>query len=167
MHLDLLKENSLSRKRGVTVVEAVMGITILATVLLFTSNAIGQFVAFGRTQVDRTKALFIAEEMMEATRFVRDASWTTFANLNPGTTYYIAFGTSTLSVTTTPQTIGGLVPRFSVAQVYRANVSSDIVASTSGVSKSVDQNTRLVEVNVSYGASQPITLYQYLANIAP
>lgn len=157
-----------NRRLGITAIETIVGVTLIAVVLLFTINAVTQFLSFGRQQVDRTQALYLAEQTLESVRFVRDSGWSNISGLSNGTTYYVAIGTSTIRATTTPQTLNGLTPYFKLSSVYRTNADNDIVASTSGVSKSVDANTRLVEATVAYGtSSSTVTLSEYLTNLLP
>lgn len=154
--------------RGVSAVETVIGVSLIAVVLLFSMSAVAQFVSFGRDQVEKTRALYLAQGTLEATRLIRDGSWGTFSGLTLNTTYYVAYSSTTVSATTVPQVFDGLTPRFKVMSVYRASANSDIVASTSGVGKSVDPFTKHIEATVPYGTDGAvITLSQYLADIAP
>lgn len=157
-----------SQSRGIGSIEVVIGAAILAVVLVFCIGAVGQFAAFGRLQVERTQALFLAQDTLEGVRLLRDASWSDFDALSLNTSYYIAFGPSSLSATLVPQTVGDHVPRFKIMSAYRATGNSDLVASTSPVSKSVDTHTKLIEVTVPFGSStQSIVLQEYLGDIAP
>jgi len=55
-----------ARSKGVSAIEAVVGVSIAAMVVLFTTNAIVLFVSEGLKTADRTRALFLAEEGLEA-----------------------------------------------------------------------------------------------------
>lgn len=154
-------------QRGVGSIEVVIGVTIASLIILFSVNAITRFITLGADQVERVQALYLAEEALEATRFLHDENWSDITSLTNGTTYYIDFSGSTIEATTTPILIDGIFSQtFVLTEVYRAISDDDIVASTSPESKIIDTDTRFVTANVAWeGASATTTLEQYLADI--
>lgn len=152
--------------RGMSAIEVVIGVSIAALILIFASNAIAQFVSSGRTIADKTEALYLAEEGQEFMRFIRDNSWTTVSGLTDGTMYYFSTST-TIDVTTVPETIQNFKRSVVVTNVYRDLTSNDIVSSSTPGS-AVDPNTRYVTVTVGWGVpTTTISLTSILANPNP
>lgn len=117
---------------------------------------------------NQVRANFLAEEGLEALRFLRDTSWSAnFASLNTGTTYYPLFnsGGPSWSITTSnPGFIDGLYARsFTVASVNRD--ASDNIVSSGGT---LDPNTKEFRVSVSWqerGVYSTTTVSTYLSDI--
>lgn len=154
-------------QQGVGSIEIVIGVTIASLIILFSINAIARFITLGADQVERVQALYLAEEVLEATRFLHDENWSDIASLTNGTTYYIDFSGSTIEATTTPILVNGIFSQtFVLIEVYRAVADDDIVASTSPESKVIDSDTRFVIASVAWGGTgATTTLEQYLADI--
>src|SRR3989338_2385750 len=83
-------------KLGFGLVEIVVASAIIS-VSIFSLSAVS--VIGNRLQsqsLEKIRANFLAEEGLEAMRFLRDKSWNTnLANLSVGTNYYINFSTTT------------------------------------------------------------------------
>ena len=120
---------------------------------------------FANTQ--KAKAVFLAEEGMEAVRFIRDGGWTSNINaLTPGTTYYLEFDGLIWKSTITPEVVDGVFSRsFVLDDAYRLTAGSDLVPSTSGSSKAIDPETIQVTVEVSWGENSVIEMTTYLTNL--
>lgn len=155
------------KKRGMLAIEVAFGVSIAMLVVVFTTYAVARFASYGRESLDRARAVFLAEEGVELMRYLRDSSWTNMSSLQNGTPYYFSISTSTIATTPTPFLIDGKYVRTVVVYpAYRATSGDDLVASTSAVSKSVDDDTKLVTVSVSWGMStSTVSLSSYLTNI--
>lgn len=116
-----------------------------------------------RTQ-DLARANFIAEEGVDAMRYLRDAGWAVnMALLAPNTNYYVVLATSSSqwSVgTADPGLIDGLFRRVISVQSVMRNGNDDIVSS-GGIT---DTNTLKIISTVSWGRGTT-SVETYLANI--
>lgn len=148
------------------VIEVVIGAAIVTLVLSFSIAAVNQFFIVGKKNADRVAATYLAQEGVEATRFMRDVSWASIASLPVDTPRYLDITPSAISITATPEVIGAFERTIFIRDVYRANAGDDIVPSTSAVTKTLDPETKLVEVIVSAPSSGvQVTLGAYLTNL--
>lgn len=111
------------------------------------------------------KATFLAEEGLEAMRFLRDVSWSAnILSLIPDTEYRLVFESNTWKATTTNTFIDDIYDRvITLSLVYR-DASDDIVASGG----TLDSDTRLIRSSVSWKAGSATTtkfVSTYLSNI--
>ncbi|MFH0804483.1 MAG: hypothetical protein V1896_02690 [Candidatus Zambryskibacteria bacterium] len=110
------------------------------------------------------QASFLAEEGIEAVKFMRDNSWTSdIAPLIPGVFYTLTFDGTVWGTTTTPAFIANRFDRrISVTNVFR-DISGNIANSGSP-----DPNTKKVLVEVSWQKDISTTTRQittYVSNI--
>lgn len=155
-----------SGSSGFGLVEAVVGAAIIASTLLGVVAAAQ--LAFRATKEANLKlrALFLAEEGLEAARILRDASFS--KNISPlvlGTDYYLNFSGGNWQLTTTapPLTDDVFDRRIRLAAVSRSS-SDDIVVSGG----TLDPNTKEVTVSLNWtnrGQSANIAFSTYLANL--
>lgn len=152
--------------RGSGLIEVIVGLAIMTFVLALSVNAVGQFYAVSRKNVDRVAATYLAEEGIEAMRFLRDGSWPAFAAVPTDTPRYLDISAAGVSITTVPEVVRGFARTVIVRDAYRATATDDVVASTSSVSMAVDPGTRLVEVSVHAPATDSaVTLGAYFTNV--
>lgn len=138
-----------------------IGISIAALILVFVVHSVTRFASIGREMIDKTAALYIAEDGMEIVRFIRDDSWTNISSLTNGATYYLNVSSTTLAITGTPETVGIFSRSFVVDEVERG-ATDDIVVS--GVT---DPGSKYVTVTVTWdGGTESVSLTSVLANIA-
>jgi hypothetical protein len=150
--------------RGITAVEVVIGVSIAALVLIFTTNAIVRFVNVGLDIADKTEALYLAEDALEILRFIRDEDWNEVGELTTGTTYYLDVSPSTVAITGTPEIVGTYARSFVTAPVYRDNASDDIVPSGAGTY--ADADSKYVTATVSWdGGAESVSLTAILTDI--
>jgi hypothetical protein len=149
--------------RGFNLVEAVVSVTLAASFILALS-AINTFyvrIALGHEQVIR--ASFLAEEGLEAARYMRDESWTNKVGvLTPGVEYYLYFSGTSWQATTTVTEPAGFERRIKFDAVSR-DTNADI--SELGT---LDPNTRLVTSSVAWserGATTTKVISMYLTNL--
>ena len=146
--------------RGVTIFEIMIGIGLVSLILVFTTHAITRFVEVGGDIADKTEALYLAEESLEALRFLRDGSWSTVSGLTDGTEYYLSISSTTIGVTTTPEWVGIFRRSFVIDSVERDG-NDDIV--TSGTP---DGDSKYITASVSWGApTSTVSLTTILADL--
>jgi hypothetical protein len=152
------------RSKGNTVVEVIVAASILAVVAVAFLATFATITQFHEKDMLMIKGGLLAEEGIETVRLIKSNGWPSLASLTPDTPYYFELGTSTWSVTTTPELVDGAFYRyFKVSQVMR-DASEDIV-SVGGV---VDPNTFLIESNVSWqwrGATSTVIYDSYMTNL--
>jgi type II secretory pathway pseudopilin PulG len=159
--MNALKRNTIyERACGVTAVEMLVGMSILAVMFTAVSFSIMQFINTGRNVAERTQALFLAEEAIEMVRYIRDAEWEHIEELNDGTTYYLAVTGGTIGTTTVPEVIGEYTRSFVIESVER-NANDDIV-----VSGTPDPSSKYVTATVSWGNPlESVSLTSIIADI--
>jgi len=155
------------RSRGISVIEIAIGVSIAALAVAFTAHAIARFASSGRENLNRARAALLAEEGIEVMRYLRDSSWTSLSSMTVGTPYFLNIATTTIATTTSSSLIDNTYRRtVTLYPAYRANSGEDLVASTSAVAKTIDTDTKLVTVSVSWGTpTSTVSLSTYLTNI--
>ncbi len=155
------------KRRGVTAIEVVVGVSIAGIILVYAIYAITQFVNSARDVTVKTEALYLAADGIELIRFVRDSNWSTISNLNVNQTHYLSVATTSITVTNSPETVGNLTRSFVVERVYRDATSDDIVASTTAGAVQ-DTNARYITVTVaSTNPVAQVSLSALVANLDP
>lgn len=150
------------KKEGFSVVEILLGISILSVVLFFSVDAVHRFTQSGRVQMERVQALYKTQETLEAVRFIRDSNWATFAALSSDSTLYVYWEAGGPTVTTTAQVVDGFTTAFQSAEVRRHATTEDIVLS-GGV---IDTDTKFVTATTTW-SSGSLSLSTYLTEISP
>lgn len=157
------KINIRTSNRGSILVEIIVGAAILSVVSL---TFLGTFAFLSRLhQRDMLiiKGDLLAEEGLEAVRYIRSTGWFELSSL-VGATRYIELGTSSWGITTTPEIIDGVFSRTLKIYSVERDISQDIVSS-GGI---VDPDTLLAEVTVSWewrGTTSSVTYKTYVTNI--
>ncbi len=150
---------------GLTLVEVLIAASI---VLVFVVALTGVHSLYLRTALKSgnvIKATYLAEEGIEAVRFLRNTSWdTNIATLILDTNYGMVFNGTTWQASTTNTTIDGMFVRTVVFSAVYRDSSQDIVISGG----TLDPNTLKVTSTVSWdspGASSNKVISTYLTNI--
>lgn len=152
-----------AKQSGVTLIEVIVGISIVAVTLIAIGFGVNAYVEARRELITETKSSYLIEEGYEIIRAIRDNNWNTIEALTTGTTHYLTVSTTTLAVSTTPEIIDTTYRRsFVVRAVYR-NASSDIVPSSS-TGATVDAGSRQIDVSVA-GPTGTTTLSAILSNL--
>jgi len=163
------KINLMPKNRGFGLLEIVIASAIIAGTIFSLAFVFLISHKLANESSNEIRANFLAEEGLEALRFLRDRSWSAnLASLNTSTTYYLSFNSSNSSWsigTSNPGTIDNLFTRsFTVENVNR-NASDNIVP-TGG---SNDPDTRKFNVTISWtergGAALSTTVSTYLTDI--
>ena len=160
-----MDQGLLSKKRGISLIEVLIGVSILALVTITMLFTMTLFLETRGEVMKKTKALYLAEEGLEVLRYLRDEDWEVFGTeLSTDTVYYFSLSDTEVATTTSPEIIDGTYLReFEIHDVYRNNTSDDIVASTTG-SSYVDSETMEVVVRVGFSDSTT-TVRTLLTNI--
>jgi len=149
--------------KGFTVIEILVGVSLLALIVIFTTHSLTLHFASGALVQQKTKALYLAEEGQEILRYLRDEDWNAITDLTADTQYYFAVATSTVATTTSLELIDTRYTRsFVLREAYR-DANDDLVASTTGGS-SIDTGSYIAEVSVVWGANS-VSLDGLLTNV--
>lgn len=149
--------------KGVSLVEVLVGISILAAMLVVIGNSINNYVAARAALLNNTKATYLAEEGLEIIRAVRDNNWNTIDALPTNTSRYLSVSTTTFSIVTTPEVIDGNFYREFIVRPVHRNASDDIVASTTAGS-TVDDGSRQIDMYVG-GPTGTTTIQAIITNL--
>jgi hypothetical protein len=138
--------SGLPAQAGISVVEALICAAIAGAMLIAIIQAFASYEGAQSRQESAVKGQLLAEEGIEALKFVRNTGWGNLSSIPSGSTKYLYFSGSAWTVTTTPEVIDGLFYRsFSPKSVSRDG-SSNIVSSGG----TIDPNTLFVTVTVSW-----------------
>jgi hypothetical protein len=150
--------------KGSVIIEVVVASAIISLVSLAFLGTLSTLSVFHQKDMLTIKGGLLAEEGLEAVRFVKGSGWSNLSNIPLNTSRYFTLATSSWSVTSTPEIIDGLFYRsFKLNQVSRDG-NDDIVASGG----TVDPNTFFAESSVSWrarNATTTITYKTYVTNI--
>lgn len=152
-----------SNARGNSLVEVVVAAALLSAVAV---SFLGAFSFLSRSHQRDTlavKGALLAEEGIEALRYIRGAGWSGLSSAL-GQTRYLSLGVSSWSFTNDPEVIDGQFYRSVSVSAVSRDAENDIVE-TGGA---VDTNTLLLESTVSWGwrgATSTITYRSYVTNM--
>ena len=137
-----------TNKRGVALVEVLIGVSLITIVVAFVGLAVTQFVNTRNVILSDTKKMYLAEEGYEIVRYLRDENWSNISNLTNNTYYFLQVSTTTLSIGGSSELIDGVYNRsFLVQPVYRD--SSGNIFNTNGAGTTLDSDTKKLIVYVS------------------
>lgn len=137
-----------TNKRGVALVEVLIGVSLITIVVAFVGLAVTQFVNTRNVILSDTKKMYLAEEGYEIVRYLRDENWSNISNLTNNTYYFLQVSTTTLSIGGSSELIDGVYNRsFLVQPVYRNNSGSIVAANGAGAA--LDSDTKKLIVYVS------------------
>jgi len=150
---------------GLTLVEVLVATSIILAFLLALLSAHSLYLKTALSNGETIKATILAEESLEAMRFLRDSSWST--NITPlslDTDYSLIFNTGVWQTDVTNIYVDNIFERrVRLLSVYRDG-SGDITSSGG----TLDPNTVLVVSNVSWlkaGATTTKSISTYLTNL--
>lgn len=137
-----------STQTGLSLVEVIVGVAIIAVLLVVISQIIGTYLSSVRSTQDTVIAVYQAESVLETARIIRDADWSTFVALPLDTTLYPEYAAGTTSLASTnPDPAAAYQTEVHVRSVYRDSMSDELRTSTD-TGTYVDTRGRLVEVTV-------------------
>lgn len=150
-------------KSGFTLVEVLVACVIISTTILALMSATSKGIELSTKALRQVEANMLMEEGVEATKSIRDTSWTTISDLTLNTNYYLSFTNAWALGTTPVSKIDGIFTRTIVfSQVYRD--SNDDISS----SGTLDTGIKKVIVTVNWqssGGTSSKNITFYLANI--
>ena len=152
--------------KGMGLIEIIIGTSIISLSMVGLIAAFNLFIDAGLKNTAKIQAVYLLEEGAEAIRYMRDSGWTAnIDSLSKNSKYYLALESSGWEATTTPVLIDDMFNRtFKIYDVYRRDSDSDIVASTSPDSKTIDQNTVEIWISVVWD-DEEVNSTTYLTNI--
>lgn len=143
----------------VVVASAIMSLVVVAFLGVFATLS-----RFHERDMLAIKGQLLAEEGVEAIRYMKGSGWQALSSLPLGEEAYFVLATSSWGVTTIPETIDGLFYRsFELSAVSRN--SSDSIVATGGT---VDPNTVRARVSVSWpwkNATSTASYETYVTNL--
>lgn len=155
-----MKRGIQKKNTGVTAVEILVGLSIIAILFVVVSFSIMQFINTGKQVAERTQALFLAEEAVEMVRFIRDEKWSYIQDLTDETTYYLNITGSDIATSTSPEVIGIYTRSFEIDSVER-DMNDDIVQSGTP-----DNTSKYVTATVTWGSpANSVSLTSIVADI--
>lgn len=140
----------LQAKNGFGLLEIIIAVAIVSGSLFALAEVSALAVRITQVALAEQQANFLAEEGTENARFARDTSWTTLL---------ASSGTETIDSFTRTTTL---------ENVYRRNSDDDIVPAGSSDPKTLDPNTKKVNVTVSWQdrkGTASTSLSAYLTNL--
>lgn len=146
---------------GVTLVEVMIAIAIIAIMIVVVGYSVLTYVDARTQLLDDTKGLYLAEEGVELLRALRDEDWNTIDALTLGGTYGLAVSTTTIGIAGATEVIDGVFYRSFVVSEVRRDGNDDIDLSGGG---SVDPNTRSITVSV-FGPTGTTSLTSIFTNV--
>lgn len=154
-----------SRRYGFSLIEAVIGVTLITLSLVGLTGAYSFYIKAGFRNTDSLKSSFLLQEGVESVFLMRDDAWSNLSSLIPANWYHLEWNENRWESTTSPQVIDSLFTRtFKLDAVYRRTSDMDIVASSSPDTKALDPNIKKLTVRVTTDAmdKQVVT---YLTNL--
>ncbi|MBA3550754.1 hypothetical protein H0W32_00925 [Patescibacteria group bacterium] len=162
--------NVKSRVKGMSLIEILIGCSIIVIGILALSTTFTKYVTFALNNERTIQAAYLAEEGLEAVTFLREKGWTTYiATVSTSTPRYLAWDSTNLfwKATSTPQYVDGIFLRsISISDVRRNNTTEAISTSTSGTY--YDPNTKNITVSVAYKqgiGTTTQTMSTYITNL--
>lgn len=150
--------------KGSVIVEVVVASAIISAVSLAFLGTLATLSRFHQKDMLSIKGGLLAEEGLEAVRYIKGSGWTNLSSLPLDTPQYLALATSSWGATTTAEVVDGIFYRsFKLSAVYR-DASDDIVSSGG----TLDADTLFAESSVSWAwrnATSTVTYKTYVTNI--
>ena len=151
-------------QKGNTIVEVVVGAAILSVVALAFLGAMATLSRFHERDMLSIKGSLLAEEGIEALRYIKGTGWNNLSSVPAGQTRYLSVSPGVWSITNNPEIIDSVFYRsFKISQVQRS--ATDDIVSSGGA---VDPNTLLLDVWVSWnsrGSTSTTDYKAYITNI--
>jgi type II secretory pathway pseudopilin PulG len=146
MNIQIFKKNT-----GALTFELLISISIFSVMLITLSFAFSQFMHTTRDTADKIEALYLAEDVLEMVRFLRDDEWATIDSLTEDQEYYLSVTPSDITITGSPEYIGEYKRSFKIMSVWR-DTDDHIVTTIPGNSN--DDFSRYVIATVTWGSPE-------------
>jgi len=139
------------KKSGMSLVEVIIAAAIILALSIALISANLSYLRTSNTNIKITKAVYLAEEGVEAVNFIKNNNWADLGNI--GTNYYLYWTGSTWLATTTINVIDGKFERSFFTESVNRDLNDDIVL----VGGATDVNTRKLTVQVSWSDNTATT----------
>lgn len=151
--------------RGITVVEILFGVAIMASFMGLLTLAFMLYLQVATAGPKHTAAVFLVDEGIEAIRSMRGRGWDEHIDtLGNGVTYYLYLDNGVWVATTTEQVVDGtFIREFVLSEVKRDGGGS--ITDASGI---LDGGSRKVDINVEWDGligSSEIEMSAYIMDI--
>jgi prepilin-type N-terminal cleavage/methylation domain-containing protein len=155
-------------RKGFSLIEIAVAIGVLGISVVSIAQFSHAFLRAARLVSNRTQAAFLAQEGMEAVRYLRDSSWSDNIDaMTTGTPHYLHFNSSTLDyalTATEPPLIEGRFERTITAHDAFRDANDDIVSAGG----TADTSTKKFTVALSWrerGVTTTESIVWYLADL--
>jgi type II secretory pathway pseudopilin PulG len=153
MYSNSTREKKERQRRGFTIIEIVLAVSMLMMALLSITTYYKKILDVSQDTTRHIQSGFLLEEEIEGVKMLRDAGWSTnILALSTSTTYYLYWNNTSWVTTTTPQVVEGLFTRsFKLSDVFR-NASDNIASSGT-----YDRGTKKLNVSVVWRRKNSIS----------
>lgn len=168
MSFSFLTANSRQLAAGFSLVEVVIGTSLILLSLTGLVAASSFYLKAGGKSTGNLKAAFLLQEGVEAVTLMRDDAWSNLSSLAAKTPYHLSWnGAKWVATTTAILADNAFIRTFQLDAVYRRDSDKDIVASSSQDAKTLDENTKELIVRVMSSSTPAIdaSVVTYLANL--
>lgn len=156
--------NNLKYKRGISLIEVVVGTAILLIAITGLLTSYNVFVRAGTSTLGKVQASYLLEEGVEAVSVLRDYGWTAnISNLTVGTAYYLVWSGGRWTSSASASLIDNVYSRYFILSSVNRDANDNIA-----VSGTNDTGTRKLTVYVSWptGATTTLrTVSTYVTNL--
>jgi len=155
---------SILKTKGSTLLEVLVVTGVLASIALGVMGTLATLSRFHQKDMLAIKGQLLAEEGIEALRFIKSSNWSALSSIPSGENRYLELSESSWGVTTTPEIVDGVFWR--TVRVYEVmrDMNDDIVSSGG----TIDPDTLLLRSDVSWdwrGATSTTGYSAYITNI--
>lgn len=152
--------------KGIGLVEVIVSVSILTVIIIGLISTFNYYVGAGIRSTAKIQGSLLAEETLEALRFMRDSSWSNLGDLATGTPYHLEFTGALWKASTTKIMVDGTFEQvFVLGDVYRRDSDDDIIPFSSGDAKTLDPETLLITVSVLKDAATTTEIVTYMTNL--
>ena len=151
---------------GIGLVEVIISVSILTVIMIGLISTFNYYVGTGIRSTEKIQGVLLAEETLEAVRFMRDSSWSTIGDLATSTSYHLEFTGVLWKASSTQIVIDGRFEQtFTFDDVYRRDSDDDIVPLSSGDAKTLDPDTLLITVSILTDGATTTEIVTYMTNL--
>ena len=152
--------------KGIGLVEVIVSVSILTIIMVGLISTFNYYVGAGTKSTEKIQGSLLAEETLEALRYMRDGAWKNIGDLATGTPYHLEFTGALWKSTTTQIIIDGTFEQtFVLDDVYRRDSDDDIVPFSSGDAKTLDPDTLLITVSILTDGATTTEIVTYITNL--
>ena len=152
--------------KGIGLVEVIISVSILTIIMIGLISTFNYYVGAGTRSTEKIQGVLLAEETLEALRYMRDSSWSTIGDLATSTSYHLEFTGVLWKASSTQIVIDGKFEQtFTLDDVYRKDSDDDIVPLSSSDAKTLDPDTLLITVSILTGGATTTEIVTYMTNL--